>query len=68
MKRVAYIDGDGETVDLTPEDAERVLERDPELRREYDKWTAMTGARGGRLIVLDAERVRRVLADETARP
>ena len=62
MIRVAYVDEDGETVDLAAGDAERVLARDPGLRRGYAKWRATTGERGGRLIVLDAERVRRALA------
>ncbi len=64
MTRLAYVDEDGETVDLSLEDAARVLERDPGLRREYAKWQAITGARGGRLLVLDAERVRRALAQD----
>ena len=64
MTRVAYVDEDGETVELAAGDAERVLARDPGLRREYARWQAMTGERGGRLIVLDAERVRRALALE----
>ena len=64
MTRVAYVDEDRETVDLAAGDAERVLARDPGQRRGYAKWQAMTGERGGRLIVLDAERVRRVLARE----
>ncbi len=66
MTRVAYVDEDGQTVDLAPEDAVRVLARDPGLRREYARWQAMTCERGGRLIVLDAERVRRVLARDAA--
>ena len=61
MIRVASIDEDGETVDLAAGDAERVLARNRGLRREYARWTAVTGE-GGRLIVLDAERVRRALA------
>jgi len=64
VTRVAYLDEDGQTVDLAPGDAVRVLERDPGLRRGYARWQAMTGERGGRLIVLDAERVRRALALE----
>jgi len=64
VTRVAYVDEAGETVDLALGDAERVLARDPGLRREYARWQAMTGERGGRLIVLDAERVRRTLARE----
>ncbi len=64
MTRVAYVDEDGETVELATPDAERVLARDPGLRREYARWQAMTGERGGRLIALDAERVWRALARE----
>jgi hypothetical protein len=61
VTRVSYVGEDGETFDFAAEEAER-LDRDPELRREYDKWQAMTRGRGGALIVLDAERVRRALA------
>ena len=60
MIRVAYVDEDGEIAG----DAERVLACDPGLRREYARWRAKTGERGGRLIVLDAERVWRALAPE----
>ena len=42
MTRVAYVDKDGETVELAAGDAERVLARDPGLRRECAKWIAMT--------------------------
>ena len=65
MTRVAYVDEDRETVELATPDAERVLARDPGLRREYARWQATTGERGGRLIVLDAERVRRALSRDT---
>ena len=47
MIRVASVDEDGETVDLARGDAERVLARDPGLRREYARWQAMTGEGGG---------------------
>lgn len=63
MSRISYIDEDGKTVDLTSEEAERRLERDRELRREYAKWTAMFRGKGGRMIVVDGEPVRRALAD-----
>ena len=64
MIRVAYVEEDGETAELAAGDAERVLARDPGLRREYARWQAVTGERCGRLIVLDAERLRRALARE----
>ena len=66
MKRVAYVAGDGVTVDLAAAEAERLLELDAELRREYDRWSAMFRGGDGRMIVLDAERLRRVLADDDA--
>ena len=64
MIRAASVDEDRETVELAAGDAERVLARDPGLRRGYARWRAMTGERGGRLIVLDAEHVGRALALE----
>ena len=62
MTRVAYVDEDGETVELAAGDAERVLARDPGLRRVRE--VDCHDGRGGRLIVLDGERVRRALALE----
>ena len=47
MTQVAYVDEDGETVELAAGDAERVLARDSGLRREYARWTAMTGRVAG---------------------
>lgn len=48
VKRVAYVGESGEIVDLAPEEAERVLGRDPELRRKWEEWYAKSGGRGGR--------------------
>jgi hypothetical protein len=45
---------------LTDEEAATVLNRDAVIAREWRKWNAMTQNEGS-LIVLDAERVRRVL-------
>jgi hypothetical protein len=64
VRRVAYVGAGGEIVELAPEDAERVLERDPALGREWQKWDAMSGGRGGRLVVLDGDRVKALLARE----
>jgi hypothetical protein len=64
MRRVAYLGADGEPVELSPEEAARVLERDPGLRAEHDKWLGVTGGREGRLVVLDERRVRRALAGD----
>jgi hypothetical protein len=47
---------------LTDEEAATVLNRDQVIAREWRKWNAMTGNEGS-LIVLDAERVRRVLSE-----
>lgn len=58
MRRVAYIAADGEVVDLSQYAAERLLARDPELEREWERWDAMTGRQGGRLLVLNALRIR----------
>ncbi len=62
MRRVACIDERGEIVELTQGEAERVLDRDPQLAREWRKWDAKTGGRGGRLVALDGDHVRRLLA------
>ena len=64
MRRVAYLGADGEPVELSPEEAARVLERDAGLRAEHERWRAVTGGRGGRLVVLDERRVRRALAGD----
>lgn len=64
VKRVAYIGEGGAIVELAPEEAERALGRDPELLRKWEEWDAKTGGRGGRLVVLDGERVKTLLARE----
>jgi hypothetical protein len=47
-------------VPLTDEQAGIVLNRDPEIRRQWRKWNAMTKNQGS-LIVLSRERIQRVL-------
>jgi hypothetical protein len=46
---------------LTDEEAAIVLNRDQAIRRAWRKWNAAS-RNGGSLIVLDAERARRILA------
>jgi hypothetical protein len=61
---VAYLGRRGEIVELAPEEAERVLRRDSELAREWQSWSAKAAAGGGRLVVLDGDRVRSLIARE----
>jgi hypothetical protein len=65
---LAYSTDMGEVIDLTDAEARYVLDHDPTVRKEWSKWTAMSGQaripvkeRTGRVVLLDAERVQRLL-------
>jgi hypothetical protein len=53
-----------ELLPLRDEQASRLLNGDPLIRREWVKWNSMTRNEGG-LVVIDVERARRVLAATT---
>jgi hypothetical protein len=71
MHGVAVWDDEGfRLVQLGPDRARRVLERDPELDFQRRKWLGMMGQarkpveeQEGRLIVIDPDRVQRILAE-----
>jgi hypothetical protein len=67
---IAYVDGEGEVVDLSDEEATYLLAHDPDVAFQWRKWLARSGQaklapeeRTGRIILLDAERVQRTLND-----
>jgi hypothetical protein len=64
---VAVYDADSNQLcAYSDEDAAKLLNRDPLIRKQWKKWNAMTGNRGS-LILLDIERACRVLEpDETS--
>jgi hypothetical protein len=50
----------GRTIDVPGDVVPAILAAEPDIRREYVRWSRMHGA-GGRVIVIDAEIVARVL-------
>jgi hypothetical protein len=67
---IAYVDGEGNVVDLSDEEAACLLAHDSDVAFQWRKWLARSGQaklapeeRTGRIILLDAERVQRTLAD-----
>jgi hypothetical protein len=52
--RLAYIDARGLVVELSEEERDWLIERDPDVRREVVKWSRMRpgGNRDGRVILL----------------
>jgi hypothetical protein len=53
---------DGEVHDLSPDDAQRLIETRPDIRREWVRWSRL-GSPQGRLILLDQGLVGSVLAE-----
>jgi hypothetical protein len=52
---------------LSDQEAARLLNSDPLIGREWRKWNAMTGNQGS-LVVVDGERVRRILSEAHEEP
>ena len=52
---------------LTDEEAAILVNRDSLIRKHWSKWNAMT-SNNGSLVVLDAERALRILAEATDQP
>ena len=50
-----------DSASLSDEQAGIMLNRDPRIAREWKKWNLMTPNQGGSLILIDPERVQRVL-------
>jgi hypothetical protein len=57
-----YDEGKRRLRPLTDAEAAIILNRDPGIAREWRKWNGMTGNLGS-LIILDEDRVRRVLRE-----
>jgi hypothetical protein len=49
--RLAYIAHDGRTVSLSNDEHDKLMARDPEIRREVVKWSGMGGGRGRVLLL-----------------
>jgi hypothetical protein len=52
---------------LSDQEAARLLNSDPLIGREWRRWNAMTGNQGS-LVVVDGERVRRILSEAHEEP
>jgi len=55
-----YDDATNRLHPLTDEDAGSVLNRDTLIRKEWNRWNAMTGNQGS-LIIIEGERVKTIL-------
>ena len=62
-----YHDDTHQVQPLTDEEAATLLNRDPTIRQAWQKWNAASKNRGS-LIILEAERARRILEAPTEAP